>query len=153
VGIHRQSRPLEQAEQFKDDHYNDNYSDYVEDVSVHDGDSVDSSFSFLERALSTPEEQTQDEPNSDRCEYRFGRIFPHIMVSISPECPDAILDFIPSLLSLTAIFFRDRPRGRADIFRRFAGVLHDTLRFFFHLRRNRRALIHLVLLSHDFPLL
>jgi hypothetical protein len=28
----------EQAEQFKDDHDNDNYSDYVEDVSVHSGD-------------------------------------------------------------------------------------------------------------------
>jgi hypothetical protein len=42
-----QSRPLEQTEQFKDDHYNDNYSDYVEDASVHGGDSVASSFKFF----------------------------------------------------------------------------------------------------------
>jgi hypothetical protein len=32
------SRALEQSEQFKDDHDNDNYSDYVEDASVHAGD-------------------------------------------------------------------------------------------------------------------
>jgi hypothetical protein len=38
VEIHQQSRLLEQAEQFKDDHDNDNYSDYVEDASIHDGD-------------------------------------------------------------------------------------------------------------------
>jgi len=36
----RQIELLEQAEQFKDDHYNDNYSDYVKDASVHGGDSV-----------------------------------------------------------------------------------------------------------------
>jgi hypothetical protein len=38
VEIQWQSRVLEQAEQFKDDHDNDNYSDYVKDVSVHGGD-------------------------------------------------------------------------------------------------------------------
>jgi hypothetical protein len=32
------SRTLEQAEDFEDDHDNDNYSDYVEDASVHAGD-------------------------------------------------------------------------------------------------------------------
>jgi hypothetical protein len=30
--------PLEETKQFEDDHDNDNYPDYVEDVSVHDGD-------------------------------------------------------------------------------------------------------------------
>jgi len=32
---HQQSRLLEKAEQFEDDYDNDNYSDYVEDASVH----------------------------------------------------------------------------------------------------------------------
>jgi hypothetical protein len=36
---HQQGRLLEQAEQFEDDHNNDNYSDYIKDVSVHAGDS------------------------------------------------------------------------------------------------------------------
>jgi hypothetical protein len=38
LGINQQRPTLEQAEQFKDHHDNDNYSDYVEDVSVHGGD-------------------------------------------------------------------------------------------------------------------
>ena len=33
---------LEQAEQFENDHDNDNYSDYVEDVSIHARDSYQS---------------------------------------------------------------------------------------------------------------
>jgi hypothetical protein len=37
VRIPQQSRFLEQVEQFKDDHDNDNYSDYIEDASVHVG--------------------------------------------------------------------------------------------------------------------
>jgi hypothetical protein len=39
---HQQGRLLEQAQEFEDDHDNDNYSDYVEDVSVHAGDSYQS---------------------------------------------------------------------------------------------------------------
>ena len=35
VALHRQGQFLEQAEQFEHDNDNDNYSDYVEDVSVH----------------------------------------------------------------------------------------------------------------------
>ena len=35
MGVAKQSRLLEQAEQFKDDDDNDNYSDYIEDASVH----------------------------------------------------------------------------------------------------------------------
>jgi hypothetical protein len=37
VGIHQRGRLLEQAEHFEDDHNNDNYSDYIEDASVHAG--------------------------------------------------------------------------------------------------------------------
>ena len=33
--LHRQGQFLEQAEQFEHDYDNDNYSDYVEDASVH----------------------------------------------------------------------------------------------------------------------
>jgi hypothetical protein len=33
--LHWQGQFLEQAEQFEHDYDNDNYSDYVEDVSVH----------------------------------------------------------------------------------------------------------------------
>jgi hypothetical protein len=36
--IHQQGRVLEQAEQFKDDYDNDDYSDYIENASVHAGD-------------------------------------------------------------------------------------------------------------------
>ena len=36
--LHRQGQFLEQAEQFEHDYDNDNYSDYVEDASVHAGD-------------------------------------------------------------------------------------------------------------------
>jgi hypothetical protein len=36
--IHQQGRLLEQPEDFEDDYDNDNYSDYVEDASVHAGD-------------------------------------------------------------------------------------------------------------------
>jgi hypothetical protein len=35
VGIHQRGRLLEQAEQFKDNYDNDNYSDYIEYASVH----------------------------------------------------------------------------------------------------------------------
>jgi hypothetical protein len=35
VGIHQRSRLLKQAEQFKDNYDNDNYTDYVENASVH----------------------------------------------------------------------------------------------------------------------
>jgi hypothetical protein len=40
VVIQQQGRLLEQAEQFEDNHDNDNYSDYVEDASVHAGDNI-----------------------------------------------------------------------------------------------------------------
>jgi hypothetical protein len=33
--LHPEGQRLEQAEQFEHDYDNDNYSDYVEDVSVH----------------------------------------------------------------------------------------------------------------------
>jgi hypothetical protein len=36
--IHQQGRVLEQPEQFKDDYDNDDYSDYIENASVHAGD-------------------------------------------------------------------------------------------------------------------
>jgi hypothetical protein len=36
--VRKQRRRLEQAEQLEDDHDNDNYSDYVEDTSVHAAD-------------------------------------------------------------------------------------------------------------------
>jgi hypothetical protein len=39
VGIPQQSPLLEQVEKFKDDHDNDNYSDYIED-SVHVGANI-----------------------------------------------------------------------------------------------------------------
>ena len=39
VGIPQQSPLLEQVEQFKDDHNNDNYSDYIDD-SVHVGANI-----------------------------------------------------------------------------------------------------------------
>ena len=39
MGIPQQSPLLEQVEQFKDDHDNDNYSDYIED-SVHVGANI-----------------------------------------------------------------------------------------------------------------
>jgi hypothetical protein len=42
VAIRQPGRFLEQAEQFEDDHDNDNYSDDVEDVSVHGRDSYQS---------------------------------------------------------------------------------------------------------------
>ena len=38
MAIHDRGRLLEQAEQFKDNYYNDNYSDYIENVSIHAGD-------------------------------------------------------------------------------------------------------------------
>jgi hypothetical protein len=40
VGIHQRGRLLEQAERFEDDHDNDNYSDYIEDASVHAGANI-----------------------------------------------------------------------------------------------------------------
>src|SRR5262245_56292755 len=112
-----------------------------------------SSFTFLEKALSTPEDHTQDETNSERGEHRFSRILPHILVSIFPKRSDPILNIIQGLLSLTAILFRDRSRGGFNIFRHLAGVPHAPLCFSFHLRRNRRTPVHLVFLSHNFFLL
>jgi hypothetical protein len=38
--VRKQRRLLEQAEQFEDDHDNDNYSDYVEDALVHAGELI-----------------------------------------------------------------------------------------------------------------
>jgi hypothetical protein len=37
VTIHYKRRLLEQPEEFEDDHDNDNHSNYVKDVSTHDG--------------------------------------------------------------------------------------------------------------------
>jgi hypothetical protein len=37
LAIHQRSRLLEQVAQFKDNYDNDNYSDYIEDASVHAG--------------------------------------------------------------------------------------------------------------------
>jgi len=39
LAIRQQGRLLEHPEDFEDDNDNDNYSDYVENVSVHAGDS------------------------------------------------------------------------------------------------------------------
>ena len=39
LAIRRQRQLLEHPEDFEDDNDNDNYSDYVENVSVHAGDS------------------------------------------------------------------------------------------------------------------
>src|SRR5207248_3233461 len=64
---------------------------------------------------------------------------------------DATPCVIPYPFRAAQIFIGHCARGRAEIFRRFAGVRHTTLCFFSRLRRNRRALIDLVFLSHRFP--
>jgi hypothetical protein len=60
---------------------------------------------------------------------------------------------VPYFFPARSIFIGHCARGRAEIFRCFVGVRHGTLCFFSRLRRNRRALIHLVFVSHIFPLL
>jgi hypothetical protein len=60
---------------------------------------------------------------------------------------------IPYLFRAAPIFIGHCACGRAEIFRRFAGVCHAALCSFFGLRWNRRALIYLVFVSHRFLLL
>src|SRR4029077_6770471 len=65
----------------------------------------------------TPEDKTQQEPNSERREYRLCRIFAHVMLriflerthaapGISPRLFCFTARFAPGLLGLASVFFR-----------------------------------------------
>src|SRR6266404_2918203 len=78
------------------------------------------------------------------------RVLADVLLAVVLKTADAMERIIPYLFHAAPIFIDHCARGQAEIFHRFAGVRHATLCFFSRLRRNRRALIHLVFVSHRF---
>src|SRR4029453_8137384 len=106
----------------------------------------------IDRPLTT-ENQTEHETDPERGKDRLRRVFAHVLLAVVLKTADAMERIIPYPFRAAQIFVGCCACGRTEIFRRFAGVRHATLCFFFRLRRNRRALIHLVFVSHRFLLL
>src|SRR6266481_186927 len=92
----------------------------------------------------TTENQTKHETDPERGKDRFHRVLADVLLAVVLKTADAMERIIPYLFHAAPIFIDHCARGRAEIFHRFAGVRHATLCFFSRLRRNRRALIHLV---------
>src|SRR5262249_12511129 len=85
-----------------------------------------------------PEDQTQHESDSERGEHRLCRIFAHVLFrvflkradpapGISPSLFCFTACFTPCLFRFPAVFFRERPRGLFQIFRRFASMVSATM--------------------------
>jgi hypothetical protein len=101
-----------------------------------------------------PKDESEYETDPERGKDRFRRVLADVLLAVVLKTADATARIIPFPFRAAKVFVGRRACGRAEIFRRFAGVRHATLCFFFRLlRRNRRALIHLVFVSHKFPLL
>jgi hypothetical protein len=106
----------------------------------------------IDRPLTT-ENQTEHETDPERGKDRLRRVLANVLLAVVLKTADAMERIIPDPFRAAQIFTGHCACGRAEIFSRFAGVRHATLCFFSRLRRNRRALIHLVFVSHKFPLL
>src|SRR5438477_11462850 len=104
----------------------------------------------IDRPLAT-ENQSEHEPDPERGKDRFRRVLADVLLAVVVKTADAMARIIPHPFRAAQILIGHYARGRAEIFRGFAGVRHTTLCFFSRLRRNRRTLIHLVFLSHRFP--
>jgi hypothetical protein len=100
-----------------------------------------------------PKDESEHETNPERGKDRFRRVLADVLLAVVSKTADAMARIMPYSFRTAQIFIGRCARGRAEIFRRFPRVRHATLCFFFRLRRNRRALIHLVFVSHRFPLL
>src|SRR5207248_4781295 len=105
----------------------------------------------INRPLTT-ENQSEYEPNPERGQDRFRRVLADVLLAIVLKSADATPRIIPYPFRAAPIFIGDCARGRAEIFRGFAGVDHTTLCLFFHLRRNRGAFVHLGFVSHRISL-
>src|SRR6266550_2560143 len=98
-----------------------------------------------------PKNETQHQTDPECSKDRFGRVLADVLLAVVLKTADAMARIVPYPFRAARIFIGHCARGRAEIFRRFAGVRHTTLCFFSRLRRNRRALIDLVFVSHSFP--
>src|SRR6266700_4336755 len=97
------------------------------------------------------ENQPEHETDPERGKDRLRRVLADVLLAVVLKTADAMERIIPYPFRSSPIFIGHCARGRAEIFRRFAGVRYGTLCFFSRLRRNRRALIHLGFVSHRFP--
>src|SRR5438128_12235287 len=95
-----------------------------------------------------PKNETEHETDPERSKDRLRRVLADVLLAVVLKTADAMQRIIPYLFRAASIFIGHCTCGRAEIFRRFAGVRRATLCFFFRLRRNRRALVHLVFVSH-----
>src|SRR5205814_3091019 len=94
------------------------------------------------------EDQTEHETGPERSKDRLGRVLADVLLAVVLKSADAMERIIQYAFRATPIFIGRCAHGRAEIFRRLAGVPHATFCLFFRLRRNRRALIYLVFVSH-----
>src|SRR6266513_4553546 len=97
------------------------------------------------------ENQTEHETDSESGQDPLRRVFADVLLAVILKTADAIERIIPDPFRAAPIFIGHCACGRTEIFRRFARMRHATICFFFRLRRNRRALVHLIFVSHRFP--
>src|SRR5438132_11240659 len=91
-----------------------------------------------------PKDETQHQTNPERRKDRFRRVLADVLLAVVLKTADAMARVMPYSFRTAQIFIGRCARGRAQTFRRFPGVRHATLWFFFRLLRNCKALIHSV---------
>src|SRR5882724_6624613 len=107
----------------------------------------------------TPEDQTQNKPNSERGKDRLRWIFAHILFRVFMECAGAIRRippclfcfpacFAPFLLCLTAIFISYGACCRSQIFSCSARMLFTALQLVASIRSARCLLFCFVFFCH-----
>src|SRR5438132_12265521 len=95
-----------------------------------------------------PKDETQHQTDPERSKDRFRRVLADVLLAVVLKTADAMARIIPHPFRAAQMFIGHCARGRAEIFRRFAGVRRATLCFFSRLRRSRSALVILVFFSH-----
>src|SRR5215510_1854234 len=107
----------------------------------------------------TPEDQSQNKPDSERSKDRLRWIFAHVLLRVFLECAGAIprippclfclaASFTPGLPCLAAIFFSDGPCCRSQIFSCSASMLFTALQLVAGVPRGVRLLFCFVLFCH-----
>src|SRR4030095_2960250 len=104
-----------------------------------------------DRLSLTTEDQTEHETDSKRGKDCLRRVLADVLRTVVLKTAYAMERIVPHFFPSRQIFICHCACGRAEIFRRFARVRHATICFFFRLRRNRRALAHLVFVIHRIP--
>src|SRR5438132_9157342 len=81
-----------------------------------------------------PKDETEHETDPERGKDRFRRVLADVLLAVVLKTADAMARIMPYSFRMAPIFIGRCAGGRAEIFRRFPGVRHATLCFFFRLR-------------------